>query len=142
MKGILRKNINNNQWFIDYDENNQADVCTIESIKLTDKDEDKQVVFKINFYYIGSGDYIETKRRAQVLSFVDLDTNTLPNYYNSSKITPLNVIDEWGLDFRLGNVVKYIARAGKKDSETERLDLEKALSYLQGKINTIKETKQ
>ena len=141
MKGILRKNINNNQWFVDYDDNNQVSVCTIESIKLTDKDEDKQVIFKINFYYTGSGDYIETQRRAQVLSFVDSKTSTLPSYYNNSKITPLNVIDEWGLDFRLGNVVKYIARAGKKDSETELLDLEKALSYLQGKINTIKETK-
>jgi len=38
----------------------------------------------------------------------------------------------------LGNVIKYIARAGKKNSETEILDLEKALSYLKGKINHLK----
>ena len=41
----------------------------------------------------------------------------------------IKVIDAWGLDFALGNAVKYISRAGKKtDSPLE--DLEKAKWYI------------
>lgn len=41
----------------------------------------------------------------------------------------IKVIEAWGLDFTLGNTVKYIARAGKKDSELQ--DLKKAKFYLE-----------
>lgn len=46
----------------------------------------------------------------------------------------INVIETWQLDFHLGNVVKYIARAGVKSADTELEDLKKALWYLQRKI--------
>ena len=42
----------------------------------------------------------------------------------------IKVIDAWGLDFCLGNTVKYISRAGKKESDKELQDLKKALWYL------------
>jgi hypothetical protein len=42
------------------------------------------------------------------------------------------------MDFHLGNTFKYIIRAGKKDSDKEIQDLEKALWYLQRKIDLIK----
>jgi hypothetical protein len=48
----------------------------------------------------------------------------------------IKVIEAWNLGFNLGNVVKYISRAGKKNSELE--DLEKALWYLQREINNKK----
>jgi transposase-like protein len=55
--------------------------------------------------------------------------NTCPPHYSYSNIQPWDVIDAWGLDYYLGNVLKYICRAGKK--EPERLvDLNKALHYL------------
>lgn len=38
------------------------------------------------------------------------------------------MIAEWELDFDLGNVIKYISRAGRKINEIE--DLEKAQQYL------------
>jgi len=41
------------------------------------------------------------------------------------------------LDFNLGNVVKYVSRAGKKDKETKLQDLEKALWYLQRSIDNL-----
>jgi hypothetical protein len=44
----------------------------------------------------------------------------------------IKVIEAWGLDFLLGNTVKYIARAGKKDSEVQ--DLKKAKFYLERRI--------
>lgn len=47
----------------------------------------------------------------------------------------IKVIEAWDLDFCLGNVVKYISRAGKKDSEVQ--DLMKAKWYLERKIHQI-----
>ncbi|CAN1553371.1 SaV-like [Spirosomataceae bacterium] len=44
----------------------------------------------------------------------------------------IKVIEAWGLDFLLGNTVKYIARAGKKDCELQ--DLKKAKFYLERTI--------
>ena len=44
----------------------------------------------------------------------------------------IKVIDAWGLDksFCLGNVIKYISRAGKKDGNSLLQDLMKAQFYL------------
>jgi len=41
------------------------------------------------------------------------------------------------LDFSLGNTIKYISRAGKKDKAKEIEDLKKALWYLDRKIKTL-----
>jgi hypothetical protein len=51
-----------------------------------------------------------------------------------------NVLEAWGLDkdFYLGNVIKYIARAGKKDKSKELEDLEKAEVYLKRRIAELK----
>lgn len=53
-----------------------------------------------------------------------------PPHYNAGRLEAIDVIEDWQLNFHLGNVVKYIARAGKKDSATRKQDLEKALWYL------------
>jgi hypothetical protein len=49
----------------------------------------------------------------------------------------IKVIDAWNLGFALGNTVKYISRAGKKDSNKELEDLKKAMFYLQHHINQL-----
>ena len=49
----------------------------------------------------------------------------------------IKVIDAWNLGFSLGKTVKYISRAGKKDTDKELQDLKKALWYLQHHIQTI-----
>ena len=46
----------------------------------------------------------------------------------------IKVIEAWGLGFCLGNTVKYISRAGKKNSDTLIQDLKKALWYLSREI--------
>jgi hypothetical protein len=46
----------------------------------------------------------------------------------------IKVIEAWELDFKLGNTVKYISRAGKKNPEKELEDLKKAAWYLNRKI--------
>jgi len=59
-----------------------------------------------------------------------------PEHYNHGSIEAITVIEDWNLDFHLGNVVKYICRSGKKEGN-EVQDLEKALWYLQRKIKNI-----
>lgn len=49
----------------------------------------------------------------------------------------IKVIEAWNLDFCLGNTVKYISRAGKKDAAKLIEDLKKAAWYLERKINSL-----
>lgn len=51
--------------------------------------------------------------------------------------TPISVIQSWRLDFCLGNVIKYLARAGKKPGEPTIKDLKKARDYLDFAINNL-----
>lgn len=48
----------------------------------------------------------------------------------------IKVIEAWDLGFNLGNTVKYISRAGKKDEIIQ--ELEKAKWYLQREIDKLK----
>ena len=49
-------------------------------------------------------------------------------HYRTSSIQALSVIDDWGLDFAAGNVLKYIQRMPHKG--TRNADSIKALWYL------------
>lgn len=57
-----------------------------------------------------------------------------PSYYNDTKITPFDVIDDWSLNFYLGNAIKYIKRAGKKDGNSRLQDLKKVREYIDHEI--------
>lgn len=69
-----------------------------------------------------------------------------PAYYaEGRKYEPIDVIEDWDLDFSLGNAVKYISRAGRKqdyegqDQLNKTIeDLEKAKFYLNYKITSLK----
>ena len=52
----------------------------------------------------------------------------------------IKVIEAWDLGFCLGNTVKYISRAGKKDETIQ--ELEKALWYLKREIKNLKDVKK
>ena len=54
-----------------------------------------------------------------------------PDHYGgeNNPYEGIKIIEAWGLDFHLGNVVKYISRAGKK-SENVLEDMQKAKWYL------------
>ena len=60
------------------------------------------------------------------------------HYMKESGFEVIDVIDAWKLDFDLGNAVKYIGRAGKKNPESVVEDLEKAVWYINHKIKSIK----
>ena len=62
-----------------------------------------------------------------------------PNHYGGSEnvYEAIKVIENWDLDFHLGNTVKYISRAGKKGVNKELEDLKKAKFYLDRKIKNL-----
>jgi len=66
------------------------------------------------------------------------ETINHPEHYGTGIYEAINVIEAWNLCFSLGNVVKYISRAGKKDPEREIEDLEKAKWYLERHIQNLK----
>jgi hypothetical protein len=60
-----------------------------------------------------------------------------PPHYRDGGIETIDFIEAKDLNYRLGNVVKYVSRAGKKSSDPIQ-DLEKALWYLQREITARK----
>lgn len=62
-----------------------------------------------------------------------------PTHYNSGKIEVIEAIEDWKVGFHLGNAIKYIARAGKKDPDKFVEDLEKAIWYIRRKMEIKKE---
>lgn len=63
-----------------------------------------------------------------------------PSHYKFSDFEPIKVIQAWDLSFALGNVVKYIARAGRKDSSKLIEDLEKARKYLDFELEFLRQS--
>ena len=70
-------------------------------------------------FYGGSEDYVESVNS--------------PKHYTSGKYEVIDVIEDWDLNFRLANTIKYIARHKHKGKPLE--DLEKALWYLQREVD-------
>lgn len=69
---------------------------------------------------------------------VEEEVNHPAHYGGDTTYEAIKVIEAWGLGFCLGNAVKYIARAGKKDDLIK--DLQKARWYLDREIKRL-ETK-
>ena len=63
-------------------------------------------------------------------------SSTPPHYQGT--IQPIDLINAQNLNFNLGNVVKYVCRAGKKQGENVLSDLEKAKNYINYEIERIK----
>ena len=75
------------------------------------------------------------------------DSVTHPSHYTSGKIEVIDFITDQSLDFCLGNVIKYVSRAGKKKGDNNQTildktieDLKKARFYLDYKIKTLEQS--
>ena len=64
-------------------------------------------------------------------------TSSTPSHYQGT-IQPIDLINAQNLNFNLGNVVKYVCRAGKKQGENILSDLDKAKNYINYEIERIK----
>lgn len=70
------------------------------------------------------------------VEFITNDPVNKPAHYTDSKIEVITFINDKKLNFELGNAVKYICRAGKKDPSKYIEDLEKAIWYIKHEIGT------
>ena len=66
-----------------------------------------------------------------------MDNKNTPQHYQGT-IQPIDLINAQNLNFNLGNVVKYVCRAGKKQGENVLSDLDKAKNYINYEIERIK----
>ncbi len=62
-----------------------------------------------------------------------------PNHYGgeTNVYEVIKIIESLNLDFHVGNALKYIVRAGKKNPEKELEDLQKAVWYIERKIKLL-----
>jgi succinate dehydrogenase/fumarate reductase cytochrome b subunit len=64
-----------------------------------------------------------------------------PTHYGGDTVYEvIKVIEAWKLGFHLGNAVKYIARAGKKDKAKVIEDLRKAIWYIERFITILEKS--
>lgn len=75
----------------------------------------------------------------QLKNIIKEDVVNMPKHYQSKtgKIQAIEVIEEFSLGYNLGNVVKYVLRAGKKDPAKHIEDLRKSVFYLQREIKNL-----
>ena len=65
-----------------------------------------------------------------------------PQHYKvGDPMEVINIIEHYELDFCIGNTLKYILRAGKKNEDTLVEDYRKAIWYLERKIKNIESKK-
>jgi hypothetical protein len=57
-----------------------------------------------------------------------------PKHYNVDGYEVIDIIDAFGLNFNMGNALKYLLRADRKGNKEQ--DINKAIWYLQREINT------
>lgn len=60
--------------------------------------------------------------------------NSPDHYAAGRRFETIEVIEDWELGFNLGNVLKYVSRAGRKGSDARLEDLRKAAWYLAREI--------
>ena len=65
------------------------------------------------------------------------DNVNRPDHYNHGKIEVIDFIEDKELGFNLGNAVKYISRAGRKDANNTIEDLRKAVWYINRQIQRL-----
>lgn len=62
-----------------------------------------------------------------------------PDHYQANTIEVIEIIEEFNLNFSLGNVIKYVLRAGAKPGEGVLEDLRKGHWYLSREIERLAE---
>lgn len=100
--------------------------------------EGKECIIEIDEPYgIVEDGKMETRSKAiEKIEVTDFDPVSKPSHYTEGrKYEPRKVIYDWGLDFNLGNAVKYISRAGRKNDAIE--DLKKAIQYIEFELEEL-----
>ena len=111
----------------------------------TGHDLSKAVKDEISFI---SGDNAAVGFRAGAIEIVQgkevnlFDMVNKPPHYNFGKIEVIEFIEDQKLNYHVGNTIKYLCRAGRKDASKLIEDLEKAAWYLNRHIEVLKAEKE
>jgi len=65
-----------------------------------------------------------------------------PDHYQLGKIEVWDFIVDQDMDYLLGNVIKYVCRAGAKPGESREDDLRKAIAYLNRALKDVRTPKR
>ncbi len=95
----------------------KADVFKPDTLQVTEWDDEDAFVIK-------------TDGKEHKLAWSSINS---PKHYTTGKYEVIDVIEDWDLNFRLANTIKYIARHKHKGKPLE--DLKKALWYLEREID-------
>ena len=96
----------------------------------------KELLYEINkIKCIVEGISIKNNEPKIMFEMEEKEMVNHPSHYNMGKYEAIDVIEDWGLGFNLGNTIKYISRAGHKDSIVQ--DLKKAMWYLDREIQRL-----
>lgn len=86
---------------------------------------------------------LDEEDREETIGVDELINDSItPSYYNDTKIAPIDVIEDWDLDFCLGSALKYIKRCGKKDNNPSVQDLRKVIWYVERRIKELEEVSE
>lgn len=102
-----------------------------------------QIIHKKDGFCYSSVDDKKVERNYEILfgksETTSEDPVNRPAHYTDGKIEVIDYIEDKKLGFCLGNAIKYISRAGKKDPEKEVEDLNKAIWYINRRIKEVQE---
>lgn len=82
----------------------------------------------------------EDQKQQSIQALMD-SVNHPQHYGGDTTYEAIKVIEAWGLDFCLGNALKYISRAGHKPGTQRTEDLQKSIWYLLYEINGYKDNR-
>ena len=75
---------------------------------------------------------IANKYLNNITEIIPTDNVNNPTHYNVGTIEVITVIEDWKLNFNLGNAIKYIGRCEHKNNKKE--DIKKAIWYLEREL--------
>lgn len=64
-----------------------------------------------------------------------------PRHYQAGNFDVITFCQKHNLSFDVGNIIKYVTRAGKKEGNSELQDLNKAMEYLKRRIEFVEKGK-
>ena len=110
-----------------------------EAIRLiASKESHDEVIETLELESVGPEDVeIDLSVVEEIMASESIEDPINPSYYTDGKIEVIEFIEDKDLGYCLGNAVKYIARAGKKDPNKEVEDLEKAKWYVERRIKQV-----
>ena len=115
---------------------NYCGLTTCEKCALITKDW-KTSPNELNCLRIKKADDKDLDKALSLIGYNTDDAVNKPSHYTDGKIEVIEYIEDKKLGFCLGNAIKYISRAGKKDPAKEIEDLKKAVWYINRRIKEL-----